>query len=1042
MASARRSRLRPLAAALGTIGVLVALGGGLLTWRLSQGPLRLDFLTRRIERALSDQEARVSIRDTVLVWAGWRENFEIRIRGVRMLLPDGRATLELPEMGIELSLRALLAHRLIAPASLEAIGARLVVVRAADGTWRFRSAGGGVETPSAVPFVLDDLLAPPDPTTSLGYLESASVVNSTVTIVDESSGRSFTVRNASLEVERDEDGLRARLSAVLDVADRSAALSATGRYAASSQALSLAVSVANLDPAAVATLAPELTALAGFAVPVSGRVDLAFDPQFRLAHAGFELAGENGKIAAASYGLPEDAPVRHLRLQGAVSGDLGDVEIGHAEIDLGGPVVSLRGRMTGADAHPRAAGTVVVRNVTADDLRPLWPKDLAPQARDWVADHEIGGSLSELSADITAQAPSPAGPWSIEQMQGAFRVTGAEVNDLSPLPHIRDVSIEGTFTRDRLDLTIADGHIGELRLADGSVALTGLGTDDPGAELDLPVSGPLRQALDLIDAPPLGELKKAGLDPADFSGDMSLRLAAKLPLAHGLSADGVDARVTGRLRQVTVRRAAAGQDITGGDVEIAVDKAGLDISGRATIGAIPADIELHRSFAPGAAVPTRARLQARIASAGDVAAFGVDVSPYVDGSTSLAADYVERRDGRAEVTVDVTLDDAALSIAPLGWHKPAGQAAAAHARAMLGGGQAMEIPEFSFASGSPAQGGLDARGRAALSADGSSLTRLDLTTLKVGLTDLHGTMSRSESGLLSIGLAGPSLDIAPLQQSDRASAGGTGDSPLKLDMRLDRLYSGADRWLAEFRFAGQRGAARWESADLTAETTDEAKRPGQAKVKLHTRADGRQTLDVAIDDTGAFLDDLGLTSNIHGGRLELHGATDTARAEKPLAGHVHMAEYRLVRAPLLARVLSVALVTGVLDSLSGPGIRFTQLDSDFAYFGPRIGIEDAHTAGAALGISAAGTIDIDGTALDLKGTIVPAYAVNSLPGRIPLIGQLLTAGSRGLFATNYAISGPTSSPQISVNAASTLAPGFLRHLFGAGSSSASTGSSR
>ena len=1040
MASARRSRLRLFAAALGAAGVLAVLGAGLLTWRLSQGPLRLDFLTRRVEQALSDQEARVSIKDTVLVWAGWRENFEIRIRGVRMLLPDGRATLELPEMGIELSLRALLAHRLIAPASLEAIGARLVVVRAADGTWRFRSAGGGAETPSAVPFVLDDLLAPPDPTTSLGYLESASVVDSTVTIVDEASGRSFAVRSASFEVERDEGGLRARLSAVLDVADRSAALSATGRYAASSRALGLAISVANLDPASVATMAPELTALAGFAVPVSGRVDLAFDPQFRLARAGFELAGEAGKIAAASYGLPEDAPVRRLRLQGSVSGDLGDVAIGNAEIDLGGPVVSLRGRMTDAGAHPRAAGTVVVRNLAADDVRRLWPKGLAPQARDWVADHEIGGSLSELNADVTAQAASPAGPWSIEQMQGTFRVAGAEVNDLSPLPHIRDVSIEGTFTRDRLDLAIADAHIGDLRLADGSVALTGLGTDDPRAELDLPVSGPLRQALDLIDAPPLGELKKAGLDPADFSGDMSLRLAAKLPLAHELSADQVDARVTGRLRQVTVRRAAAGQDISGGDVEIAVNKAGLDISGRTTIGAIPADIELHRSFAPDAAVPTRAKLQARIASAADVTAFGVDISPYIDGPTSLAADYVERRGGRAEVTADATLDEAALSIAPLGWHKPAGQAAAAHAKAMLGGGQAMEIPEFSFASGTPAQGGLDARGRATLSADGSSLTRLDLTTLKVGLTDLRGTISRSESGL-SIGLTGPSLDIAPLQQSDRGSAGGASGAPLKLDMRLDRLYSGPDRWLAKFRFAGQRGAARWESADLTAETTDEAKRPGQAKVKLHARADGRQTLDVAIDDTGAFLDDLGLTSNIHGGRLGLHGATDMAREEKPLAGHVHMAEYRLVRAPLLARVLSVALVTGVLDSLSGPGIRFAQLDSDFAYFGSRIGIEDAHTAGAALGISAAGTIDIDGGALDLKGTIVPAYAVNSLPGRIPLIGQLLTAGSRGLFATNYAISGPTSSPQISVNAASTLAPGFLRHLFGAGSS-ASTGSSR
>ncbi|MBV8534999.1 MAG: AsmA-like C-terminal domain-containing protein, partial [Alphaproteobacteria bacterium] len=1002
--------------------------------RLSQGPLPLDFLTRRIEQALSDEQARVSIKDTVLVWAGWRENFEIRIRGVRMKLPDGRATLELPEMGIELSMRALLAHRLIAPTALEAIGARLVVVRAADGTWRFRSAGGG-DAPSAVPFVLDDLLAPPDPTTSLGYLESARVVDATVTILDEASGRKVVARNASFEVERDDGGLRARLSAVLELGERSATLQASGHYAAPSKVLDLALGFANLDPASVAAVAPELAAMAGLAVPLSGRVDLAFDPQFRVTRAGFELTGETGKIAAATYGLPEDAAVRHLRLQGRLSGNLSDVEIKEAEIDLGGPMVSLRGRMIDADTHPRATGTLIVRNVTADDARRLWPKELAPQARAWIAENETGGSLSELSADVTVQAPSPAGPWRLEQLQGAFRVASAEVNYLSPLPHIREVSAEGKFTSDRVDITMTGGHVGDLQVSDGSVILTGLATDEPAAELDLPVKGPLREALELVDSPPLGQLKKAGLNPADFSGDMTLHVVVKLPLARDMSADRVDARVTGRLQNLTIRRAAIGQDVTGGEVEIALDNAGLDIGGRTTIGAIPADIEVHRSFAAGAAVSTRAKVQARIARAADAAAFGVDVSPYVDGPTLLAVDYVEHRGRRAEVSVEARLDDAALSAAPLGWHKPAGQPATVHAAARLGG-QALEISEFSLASGDPAKGGLSVRGRATLSADGTSLTKLDLTSLKVGLTDIHGSLSRSESGL-SVGLAGRSLDIGPLQQGGSASADKAGSGPLKLDLRVDRLYSDADHWLAKLRFAGQRGAARWESAELAAETTDQEKRPGQAKVKLHTQPDGRQALDAAVDDAGAFLDDLGLTSNVVGGRLKLHGATDMARAERPLTGHVHMTAYRLVRAPLLARVLSVALVTGVLDSLSGPGIRFAQLDSDFAYFGSRIEIEDAHTAGAALGISAAGTIDIDANALDLKGTIVPAYAVNSLPGRIPLIGQLLTAGSRGLFATNYAISGPVSNPQISVNAASTLAPGFLRHLFGAGGSSAS-----
>jgi hypothetical protein len=1030
--------LRIIAGVLATFVVVLVLGVGLLSWRLSQGPLSLDFLTPRIERALSDAEARVDIKDTVLVWAGWRNNFDIRIRGVRMLLPDGRATLELPEMGVELSLHALLVHRLIAPAALEVIGARLVVVRAADGTWRFRGPGARDAAPSAVPFVLDDLLAPPDPTTSLGYLTSASAVDATVTIVDEASGHSFVARNAQLEVERADDGVRAELSAVLDLADRSTTLSATGHYAASSKALALAVDFANFDPASAAVALPELGALAGVDVPLAGRVDLAFDPEFRLTQAGLHMAGENGHLAAATYGLPQDAPVRHLRLEGRVFEGLSAVEIGDAEVDLGGPVISLNGHMTGADARPHLAGTVTIRNLAADDVQRLWSTGLAPRARAWLTENEVGGRLDEAHADVSASAPSLRGPWAIEEVQGAFAVTGAEVNYLAPLPHIRNLAAEGKFTRSRVDIAISGGELGDLRVGAASVALTALDTDDPAAELEMPVSGPLRQGLELIDSPPLGELKKAGLKPADFSGDMALRLTLKLPLTSGMSADQVEFHVTGRIRTLAIAHPALGQDLTKGDVELAVDKSGMDISGRAALGPIPADIEFHRSFAAAGPVVGRAKVGARIASPADLAAFGVDLSPYADGPTSLTAVYVERRDGRGEVTVDAKLDEAALKIAQLDWHKPVGQPAAAHAALRIGGGKAVEIPEFSFTSGDPAAGGIAVRGRATLSADGRSLTTLELDSLKVGLTDVHGTVSRSPAGT-SVTLAGRSLNIGPLRQTDQtpSDAGGT---PIKLDLRVDRLYSDADHWLARLRFAAERGAARWERADLSAESTDAEHRPGQATIKLHTLHDGRQTLDVTIEDAGAFLDDLGLTPpEFVGGRLEVHAATDTARAGRPLAGHAHMTSYRIVRAPVLARVLSVALLTGILDSLSGPGIRFAQFDADFAYFGPRIEIEDAHTAGAAVGVSAAGTIDLDASALDVKGTIVPAYALNSLPGKIPLIGQLLTAGSRGVFATNYAVSGPVSDPQISVNAASTLAPSFLRHLFGASAAKSSAG---
>ena len=71
--------------------------------------------------------------------------------------------------------------------------------------------------------------------------------------------------------------------------------------------------------------------------------------------------------------------------------------------------------------------------------------------------------------------------------------------------------------------------------------------------------------------------------------------------------------------------------------------------------------------------------------------------------------------------------------------------------------------------------------------------------------------------------------------------------------------------------------------------------------------------------------------------------------------------------------------------------------------------------------------------IDINGTIIPAYTINSLLGRIPVLGTLLTGEKGGgIFAAAYKVSGPVEKPKMAVNPLSALAPGFLRKLLGGG----------
>src|ERR1700722_8536804 len=79
-----------------------------------------------------------------------------------------------------------------------------------------------------------------------------------------------------------------------------------------------------------------------------------------------------------------------------------------------------------------------------------------------------------------------------------------------------------------------------------------------------------------------------------------------------------------------------------------------------------------------------------------------------------------------------------------------------------------------------------------------------------------------------------------------------------------------------------------------------------------------------------------------------------------------------------------------------------------------------------------GFIDYSRDRVDLSGTFVPAYQVNSLVTHIPVFGMILGGGAHeGMFGVNYRITGPASAPTLAVNPLSAMTPGFLRKIFGA-----------
>ena len=98
----------------------------------------------------------------------------------------------------------------------------------------------------------------------------------------------------------------------------------------------------------------------------------------------------------------------------------------------------------------------------------------------------------------------------------------------------------------------------------------------------------------------------------------------------------------------------------------------------------------------------------------------------------------------------------------------------------------------------------------------------------------------------------------------------------------------------------------------------------------------------------------------------------------------------------------------------------------------RLKIQDAVIYNPTMGLTTQGLIDFEHNQIDVSGSFVPAYQVNTMLTKIPLVGLLLSGGQNdGVFGVSYRVHGPMSGPTLTVNPLSAIAPGIFHRILSA-----------
>ncbi|CAO3414942.1 YhdP family protein [Azospirillum endophyticum] len=848
--------------------------------------------------------------------------------------------------------------------------------------------------------------------------------------------------------------LQARLS--LTAGGRTAGLELSGRQGPDKDGRATA-RLTGFTPAAVAGLAPLLAPLKAADLPLSGTAEVAFDRSLQPTGGKADIEAGRGRLLRPDL-FEGPLPVESARLR--LHGDRDRIELDGLTAVLGeagGPQPRVEASATALRQGDRMAveAQATARGVALDELHRYWPKVAGPNAREWVTRNLSHGTVTEARAEAALSVPlDGSGP--PEQTRFLATMAGEDISvryfhDLTPVTGagVEAMTDGKTFTVLTKGGRIADPKSGDIEIGDGKVVIGGLDVGKETMDIRLPVQGPVRSILTLIDMPPLGYPTKLEMDPKRTQGTAEAQLHFAFPLLADLKVEQLELDVNGKLHKVAVEKVAAGLNATEGELSLALDLKAMQIKGATKLDGIPVTVDWNESFDSTAKGP-RTRIAVKgDATADDLRAHGIDLEDRLQGPFGADILFTVDRKHKLLLNANLNLEKTRLSIDELGWAKPPGKPGTGKLTLEFDKDRPTRISNLTIDAG-----GLKSVANLDLADGGKRVARVQAPSFKLGQTDLRADLTvlppakpGGPSGGYAGTIAGTSLDargltgktpsgegaVTPPPKKPPSPADDGRKTPLDVAIKFDSVVFGEGRRLRQVAGSLRRDATAWTLLDVTGRSEG-----GGVSMKWRPGPQGIYDLAITAEDLGSTLQAMDLNDRMRGGRLSLTGRSAEPRADAAIAGKVEIRDYTLIDVPALARILNAISPSGFAELLGGgKGIAFGRMVADFRKEGRLLNLKDLRTSGSALGLTLEGQIDLETETANLQGTIVPVYGLNRLIGQIPLLGDVLSGGEgQGIFSATWHVQGPLSDPDVSVNPLAVLAPGFLRNLFFLGGDSA------
>lgn len=812
-----------------------------------------------------------------------------------------------------------------------------------------------------------------------------------------------------------------------------------GRATPSDESMSVVMSANDFRPASFAGNSDFPKFLDYLDLPVGLNISLDLNSQVGVQSANVEASLGEGELYDARV-FPYPAPIDYGLISATYDNRERSVSLDRIDLALEGRTVTGNGLLFWQVDKPQPGVQFDLKldAVTIEEILKYWPTTFHPDGRErgaraWISRNMIRGDTANVDFRV---AISPDG---LGELAGAspylltFDFDALDTGFVRTMPPILNASGSAKLTRDDFTIQLAAGTLLDMPINGSLAHLKNINVPNGAVgEFSIYTRGSVQTVMQLIDRPPLRVAEKANLDIDRIGGDATLRAHVTVPLIKAPPKDSIRYDVGAQLTNVRVADLLDGEGLSAAELALKVNNETLTAAGTGLLNGVPVNLRWREDFR----AKERGEETSLIVLSGqldgqDMAALNVDVEEYLLGKAqveiALLGNDLKLTHGSFSADVSAT----PLAVPQLSWVKPIG------APATITGELAFNDRETQIAPLIVNGEQIDVNATLVF-ADGELDGSFQVE--KLGRNSFNADITSTASGTDVI-IDASAFDLAPYLGPD-AGEGGTNkaenteprerrsDPPLDIRLRADAVLL--------------RNGERWQDTDLTlkyrqgepVELSVAALVPGSnspLRINLSDTPDeasGFRPLLIEGGDGGAVLRGLGFFAHVDGGSLNLVGSTKGWADDWQLEGLLKVRDGRVLPKESLSDAVTQGTIAGLDSYLEDGPLTLDVLDVPFTYDGDILGFNGLKANGPTVGITMEGEIATADGIMNVNGVVVPAYGLNSLLGNIPIVGGLFTGGDgKGLFGVAYRVKGSTANPDVSVNALSGLAPGFLRLLF-------------